>query len=251
MKTHDYHVLMTHILPVVLRGSFKNIKIRDTVIRLCYFFNEINTKVLDIEALDNLQRELVQTLCQLEMYFPPSFFDIMVHLTVQLVEGTKICGPHFLHYMYPIERFMGILKHFVRNKARPEGSIAESYVIESVIDFCVDYMDEVAPIGLPLSRHEGRLKWQGGLGLSTEIPDQELLHKAHFLILQSAEDVSKYIDKHKIRLRKKNPEMVDEDIVRLHNKEFCHWFQKRCENKVPKNDTVRWLAQGPSSILAT
>ena len=55
------------------------------------------------------------------------------------------------------------------NKACPEGSIAESYVIESVIDFCVDYMDEVAPTGLPLSRHEGRLKGQGGLGLSTKI----------------------------------------------------------------------------------
>jgi hypothetical protein len=54
MKTHDCHVLMTQILLVVLCGSFKHIKIRDTVIRLCYFFNEINTKVLDIEALDNL-----------------------------------------------------------------------------------------------------------------------------------------------------------------------------------------------------
>eukprot|EP00267_Zea_mays_P053307 XP_020406420.1 wiskott-Aldrich syndrome protein homolog 1-like [Zea mays] len=32
--------------------------------------------------------------------------------------------------------------------------------------------------------------------------------------------------------------MVDEDIVRLHNKEFCDWFQKRCENKVAKNDTA-------------
>jgi hypothetical protein len=73
----------------------------------------------------------------------------MVHLTVHLVEEAKICGLHFLHYMYPFERFMGILKHFVRNKARSEGSIAESYVIESVINFCVDYMDDVAPIGLP------------------------------------------------------------------------------------------------------
>jgi hypothetical protein len=109
----------------------------------------------------------------------------------------------------------------------------------------------VVVVGLPLSRHEGRLKGQGGLGLSTEIPDQELLHKAHFLILQSVEDVSKYIDKHKKRLRKKNLEMVDEDIARLHNKEFCDWFKKRCENKVPKNDTVRRLAQGPSSIVAT
>ncbi|KAL5664971.1 hypothetical protein ACJX0J_025079, partial [Zea mays] len=27
----------------------------------------------------------------------------------------------------------------------------------------------------------------------TEIPDQELLHKAHFLILQSAEDVSNFV----------------------------------------------------------
>ncbi|KAL5668238.1 hypothetical protein ACJX0J_020459, partial [Zea mays] len=69
-------------------------KLKPKTVRLCYFFNEINSKVLDIEALDNLQRELVQSLCQLEI---------------------------------------------------------------------------------------------------TEIPDQELLHKAHFLILQSTEDVSNFV----------------------------------------------------------
>ncbi|AQL02917.1 Putative threonine aldolase family protein [Zea mays] len=75
-----------------------------------------------------------------------------------------------------------------------------------------------------MSRHEGRLKGQGGLGLSTDILDQELLHKAHFFILQSAKDVTKYIDKHKKRLRKKNPEMVDDNIVDLNEKSVAGTF---------------------------
>ncbi|RVW19147.1 hypothetical protein CK203_095156 [Vitis vinifera] len=43
------------------------------------------SKVVDVSALDKLQNDLVVTLCLLEKYFPPSFFDIMFHLTVHLV----------------------------------------------------------------------------------------------------------------------------------------------------------------------
>ena len=34
-----------------------------------------------------------------EMFFPPSFFDIMVHLTMHLVDEIKYCGPVFLRNM--------------------------------------------------------------------------------------------------------------------------------------------------------
>ena len=58
--------------------------------------------------LDALQDEVVKTICQLEMHFPPSFFDIMVHLIVHIVTEIKWCGPVFLRSMYPFERYMGI-----------------------------------------------------------------------------------------------------------------------------------------------
>ncbi|XXG59342.1 hypothetical protein AAC387_Pa04g1444 [Persea americana] len=32
--------------------------------------------------------------------------------------------------MYPIERFLGTLKGYVTNRARPEGSIAEAYIVK-------------------------------------------------------------------------------------------------------------------------
>ena len=91
------------------------------------------------------------------MIFPPSFFNIMTHLLVHLVKEIGILGHVFLHNMFPFERYFAVLKKYVRNRARPEGSIAKGYVTEEVIEFCVDYVDELYPIGVPVSRHEGRL----------------------------------------------------------------------------------------------
>ncbi|KAL6349375.1 hypothetical protein AAG906_034031 [Vitis piasezkii] len=54
------------------------------------------SKVVDVSALDKLQNDLVVTLCLLEKYFPPSFFDIMLHLTVHLVREVRLCGPVYL-----------------------------------------------------------------------------------------------------------------------------------------------------------
>ena len=81
------------------------------------------------------------------MIFPPSFFNIMTHLLVHLVKEIGILGSVFLHNMFPFERFFAVLKKYVRNHARPEGIIAKGYVTEEVIEFCVDYMDELCPIG--------------------------------------------------------------------------------------------------------
>ena len=59
--------------------------------------------------------------------------------------------------MFPFERFMGVLKKYVRNRARPEGSISMGHQIEDVIGFCVDFIPGLKKIGLPKSRYEGRL----------------------------------------------------------------------------------------------
>jgi Domain of unknown function (DUF4218) len=116
----------------------------------------------------------VVTLCELEIYFPVSFFDIIVHLTVHLVREIRLCGPMFLRYMYPFERVMGQLKGLVRSRSRPEGSIVKGYITEEIIEFYTSYLEGAEPIGLPKSRHEGRLKGVGTIGYKLVTVDLKL-----------------------------------------------------------------------------
>ncbi|XP_057248173.1 uncharacterized protein LOC130590170 [Beta vulgaris subsp. vulgaris] len=72
LKSHDCHVLMQQLLPFVIRGIVpKNVRV--VITRLCSFFNAIYSKVIDPNDLDDLESQIVVILCQLEMYFPPSF----------------------------------------------------------------------------------------------------------------------------------------------------------------------------------
>ncbi|KAA0039057.1 hypothetical protein E6C27_scaffold84G001530 [Cucumis melo var. makuwa] len=91
---------------------------------LCKTLSEIKVP----EELDALQEGIVMTLCNLEKYFPPYFFTIMVHLVVHLVREVKLCGPVYLRWMYAFDRYMKVLKSFVRNRNQPEGCIVEAQV---------------------------------------------------------------------------------------------------------------------------
>nr|CAJ86268.1 H0901F07.5 [Oryza sativa] len=74
LKSHDCHVLMTQLLPVVIRGILPH-NVRATITKLCAFMNAISQK-----------------------------------------------------------RYMGVLKKYVRNRARPEASIAKGYGTEEMAD---------------------------------------------------------------------------------------------------------------------
>ncbi|GJX61683.1 putative reverse transcriptase domain-containing protein [Tanacetum coccineum] len=64
----------------------------------------LKSKEIKLQELDKMQAELVVTLCLLEKFFPSSFFDIMVHLTVHLTrENTDELVPY-------IERHEQVLK---------------------------------------------------------------------------------------------------------------------------------------------
>ena len=143
LKSHDCHVLMTQLLPVALRGLLPE-SVRLPIVKLCAFLNAISQKVIDPVSLHTLQIDVVQCLVSFELVFPPSFFDIMTHLIVHLVEEISILGPVFLHNMFPFERFMGVLKKYVHNRARPEGSISNGFGTEEVIGFCVDSIPDVS-----------------------------------------------------------------------------------------------------------
>ncbi|XP_071733583.1 uncharacterized protein [Rutidosis leptorrhynchoides] len=149
----------------------------------------IHSNVIDPDVLDEYQRDILLTLFELEMYFPPSFFDDMVHLVSHIVREIKACGPVFLRYMYPFEIYMGILKGYVRNLNRTEGSIVERYASEEVIEFCTNYMNGFQSFKIPQIQHEGRLSSQGTLRRKMGYSSVVDYHKAHFTVLQHSTSI--------------------------------------------------------------
>ncbi|GJV01252.1 putative reverse transcriptase domain-containing protein [Tanacetum coccineum] len=111
-------------------------------------------KEIILQELDKMQAELVVTLCLLEKFFPPSFFDIMIHLTVHLTREVKLCGPICFWWMYPFERCMKVIKGHVRNRNKLEGCIAEETITEETIEFFSEYHKSMETIGIPPDKHE-------------------------------------------------------------------------------------------------
>jgi hypothetical protein len=105
LKSHDYHVLMQQLLPVALRELMPKGP-RNTIFRICSHFNELCQRVVNREKLQSLEDEVAETLCMLERFFPPSFFDIMVHLIIHLGREARLCGPVQYRWMYPFERLL-------------------------------------------------------------------------------------------------------------------------------------------------
>ncbi|XP_075494777.1 uncharacterized protein LOC142532346 [Primulina tabacum] len=203
LKSHDYHTLMQQLLPVAIRGVLPK-HVRDTITLLCGFFNVLYNKVIDVSKLDEMQREIVMILCLLEKYFPPSFFVIMIHLTVHLVREIKLCGPVWFRHMYPFERFIKILKGYVQNCNRPEGCIAERYIAEEPVEFCSNYMSNVDTIGIPSMHRRVQLTKPLSGSVMHYTSDDEL-NQAHRYLLENDVDVEPYIEEHMTFLAAKFP----------------------------------------------
>ena len=103
MKTHDCHILMHDLLPIALKAA-KDTDILDIISSLSHYFKELCAKELSVEKLDEHGNNVVIIFFQMEKVFLPSFFTIMVHLIVHLIEEAKLGVPVLYRWMYPIER---------------------------------------------------------------------------------------------------------------------------------------------------
>jgi len=209
---------------VAIRGILPK-SVRHVITRLYMFFNSICQKVIESTTLDDLENEAIVILCQLEMYFSPSFFGIMVHLIVHLVKEIKICGPVFLRWMYPVERYMKILKGYVKNPYRPEALIIERYITKEAIEFCIEYMSERETIGIPSSRHDGRNEGKGTHGVRVVRKDQREVLQAHLYVLNNTDVVTPFIEAHKKLIKSMNPQENEKWLLIEHNKTFLKWFR--------------------------
>lgn len=166
-------------------------------------------------------------------------------------------------WMYPVERYLCKLKGYVRNRSRPEGSIAEGYVAEEGITICsrymhkgvdtrsnrknqnyddsdlleVDEIDYFSSIGRPLGgKKNGKPFYL----------DFDSLAQAHRYLLFNCGEIEVYIREH-------------EGIVNSHTKKrkwdkakaqclnFSDWFKTRAKrDDVPPQ--LREFSRGPNNV---
>ncbi len=115
--------------------------IRDIVYRLGSLARWISSKEIHLSEIPQRKREVIELMCLMEKELPISFFDIQVHLLIHLVEEIEIVGVVNTRWMFWVERFMCVLKGFVRQRARPEGSMAEGWLHQE----CMYYLSEYLP----------------------------------------------------------------------------------------------------------
>ncbi|XP_027156247.1 uncharacterized protein LOC113757030 [Coffea eugenioides] len=213
LKSHDNHILMQQLMPIALRKTLPK-SVRYPLIRLSRYFRQLCSKVICPQDVVRLESEIAVILCDLEKCFPPTFFDVMVHLTIHLATEVKLGGPVYYRWMYPIERNEEVHKEI------EEG------------------LDIFSKSGHPLGR-----------GKAT-VFDAHILSKAHQYILFNCDAVTPYIEQHRRLIEEWHPQVPQHLKERLHIENFACWFAEHLE--LPQNVSVlrdlRFLAKGPDVV---
>jgi hypothetical protein len=103
MKSYDYHVFMQTLILLAYRVLLLK-GIWDALMEISHFFRDICFSKLNVDHIERLETNIVETLCKLKMIFPPLFFDSIEHLPIHLPFEAKVRGLVQYRLMYLFER---------------------------------------------------------------------------------------------------------------------------------------------------
>ncbi|XP_022893391.1 uncharacterized protein LOC111407911 isoform X1 [Olea europaea var. sylvestris] len=241
MKSHDCHIFMQRLLSIAFKELLPK-PIWEALIELSHFFRDICSPVLRIKDMEQLEQNIVVTLCKLEKIFQLGFFDSIEHLSVHLAYEAKVGGPMQYRWIYPFERFIHHLKKEVKNWAHVEASIVEAYLVEEMSTFCSLYFDQIIQTRLNrVLRNDdgGHIDSQGRLSIFTylgrpfgmqrhnsRLMTNEEFRAASTYVLFNCEEVTLFIavfDKH---MRMLHPQMYDGQFDGLREEHFSCWLKE-------------------------
>ncbi|GJR72566.1 hypothetical protein Tco_0084931 [Tanacetum coccineum] len=255
LKSHDCHIMMQRLLPYGLQ-QYLPPDVAKPLIELCLFFKQICSQTLMVDDMLKAQSKVIDILCNLELIYPPAFFDIMIHLVIHLPLEAIFGGPIRPRWMYPFERYMKKLKNYVRNKAKPEGSIVEGYVAEEALTFSSHYFRDVTTKFNRLNRNVDcpppTCQFQvfkslcKSIGLRSVICiDHQELKKVIWYVLHNSPEIDTYRAKFK-------SEFPDNDMKEAFPGRFGKQIRQRHVDNDPgvsKSSELFVLACGPSQTL--
>ncbi|XP_057452582.1 uncharacterized protein LOC130744411 [Lotus japonicus] len=251
-KSHDANFMLHYLLQVAVRSTLPN-QVAHPLIRLGSFFRCLFQKVIEVSDLNIMKSEIAKTLCQLETIFPPSFFDIMVHLPIHLFDEVRLGGPVQFRWMYFPERYLCKLKGYVRNKSRPEGSIAEAHLVEECLTLCSRYLHGGVETRLNRMRRNGDRSHPslghpiGGKKKGEVISlNYKSKNQAHRYILFNHDEVQNFIREHENEIASGN-KRKRWSKAKSQGQDFIEWFKTRAlMDDVPGH--LKDLSRGPNII---
>jgi hypothetical protein len=92
--------------------------------------------------MEKLEKEIPVLISKLEKIFSLGWFNSMQHLLVYIPYEAKVGGPVQYRWIYHIKRALKYHRAMVGNKARVEGSIAESFLVKEITYFWSVYFVE-------------------------------------------------------------------------------------------------------------
>nr|GEX80087.1 hypothetical protein [Tanacetum cinerariifolium] len=92
LKSHDCHIMMQRLLPYGHQQYLPS-DIAKPLIELCLFFKQICSQTLMVDDMLKAQSKVIYILCNLELIYPPAFFDIVIHLVIHLPLEAIFDGP--------------------------------------------------------------------------------------------------------------------------------------------------------------
>ncbi|GKC18875.1 hypothetical protein Tco_1021025, partial [Tanacetum coccineum] len=169
-KSHDCHIMMQRLLPYRLQ-QYLPLDVAKPLIELYLFFKKICSQTLMVDDVESLEQEAI--------------------------DGRPIRP----RWMYPFERFMKKLKNYVRNKAKPEGSIValtfSSYYFRDVT-MKFNHPDRNVDCPPPTCQFQVFKSLCKSIGLRTVISiDHQELKKVIWYVLHNNPEIDTYRAKFK------------------------------------------------------
>nr|XP_011462058.1 PREDICTED: uncharacterized protein LOC105350814 [Fragaria vesca subsp. vesca] len=199
LKTHDCHIMLQRLFPVVIRPCLHP-DVVEPLVAVSRFFRKLCARELKKSDVHGLKEDIVYIMCKLERIFPPAFFDIMIHLMIHLLEQALLIGPVHYTWMFPQES----------NTTEAESSTNVfnlSIVSEVVRSFCN------LPNSYKLTKAE--------------------LREAHWCVLDHYSEVDYYKKKHLELIIARQPYRAEE----MHKRFFPNYFLNWIEELLRENST--------------
>ncbi|KAG5539964.1 hypothetical protein RHGRI_020261 [Rhododendron griersonianum] len=141
--------------------------------------------------------------------------------------------------------YLATLKSYVRNKNRPEGSIAEGYLAEECLTFCSRYLEDVETRFNRVGRNDDE-----GSTVAARLPIFSTQGRPFGKVVTETLDQE---TQHQTMIRDQNPRLRLWEIQRMHNEKFASWFGNYVQDLQLAEDEqlseeLRALARGPDDV---
>ncbi|XP_071728492.1 uncharacterized protein [Rutidosis leptorrhynchoides] len=232
LKSHDNHILMLQLLPVAIRNILPK-HVRSVIMKLCWYYRKLCSKVLKPTDIFKMEKDIGKILCDLERIFSPSFFDVMIHLTVHQASEARLGGSVHYHWMYPIERYLASDVETIHNKTSRNHD---------------DGGDETI---LPIFCMAG-----GPIGTTNVVKlGYDILAIAHSHVLFNCSKIDFLRIEHLNILSHQNQNKRKRDIQRLHSQEFEEWLSDYVDEDMAScgdnriTSDIKTSAIGPNEVV--